>query len=414
MLTSAGGVLEFGSTTPTCSNVRSIQHDPNTTPARSTRYPHNDGFCGELPPVHRGPGPHSPRNSRMVALDVLRAIESARHNGVRRERRPSGCLQLPRALPGRSGEQPAHLLEQGGDLVSPCRCVDSFVHNACLRRWRAASGGSHDDELHATFCAVCTAPFSCCRHALQPGCLLVRGRASPASLRAVVSSAAPTPTGSRASPNRSSDEAEAARPWWPSRGASPRRGRSSPSRRAPRRCKWPMRTAAPRRLAASGPATSRPKSSQQLFPSRRALGARPAAGARRPTAAARRRAAAERERRGALARSAARASRDLYLARKSPTQMARVVAQLAAHVTQQRPVAPPDLLLLSARCGGGGASCSTTSRAAGGGFGRAVVADIRNRTLHSKRCGRNCTPRAASRSPSESADLCSACVPRVS
>ena len=37
--------------------------------------------------------------------------------------------------------------------------------------------------------------------------------------------------------------------------------------------------------------------------------------------------------------------RDLYLARKSPTQMARVVAQLAAHVTQQRPVAPPDLLL---------------------------------------------------------------------
>ena len=25
--------------TPTCSNVRSIQHDPNTTPARSTRYP---------------------------------------------------------------------------------------------------------------------------------------------------------------------------------------------------------------------------------------------------------------------------------------------------------------------------------------------------------------------------------------
>ena len=30
----------WSSTTPTCSNVRSIQHDPNTTPARSTRYPH--------------------------------------------------------------------------------------------------------------------------------------------------------------------------------------------------------------------------------------------------------------------------------------------------------------------------------------------------------------------------------------
>ena len=26
----------WSSTTPTCSNVRSIQHDPNTTPARST------------------------------------------------------------------------------------------------------------------------------------------------------------------------------------------------------------------------------------------------------------------------------------------------------------------------------------------------------------------------------------------
>ena len=41
MLTSAGGVLEmcWSSTTPTCSNVRSIQHDPNTTPARSTRNP---------------------------------------------------------------------------------------------------------------------------------------------------------------------------------------------------------------------------------------------------------------------------------------------------------------------------------------------------------------------------------------
>ena len=46
MLTSAGGVLEmcWSSTTPTCSNVRSIQHDPNTTPARSTRYPHNGGL----------------------------------------------------------------------------------------------------------------------------------------------------------------------------------------------------------------------------------------------------------------------------------------------------------------------------------------------------------------------------------
>ena len=42
MLTSAGGVLEvcWSSTTPTCSNVRSIQHDPNTTPARSTGTPH--------------------------------------------------------------------------------------------------------------------------------------------------------------------------------------------------------------------------------------------------------------------------------------------------------------------------------------------------------------------------------------
>ena len=41
MLTSAGGVLEmcWNSTTPTCSNVRSIQHDPNTTPARSTGTP---------------------------------------------------------------------------------------------------------------------------------------------------------------------------------------------------------------------------------------------------------------------------------------------------------------------------------------------------------------------------------------
>ena len=42
MLTSAGGVLEmcWSSTTPTCSNVRSIQHDPNPTPARSTGNPH--------------------------------------------------------------------------------------------------------------------------------------------------------------------------------------------------------------------------------------------------------------------------------------------------------------------------------------------------------------------------------------
>ena len=30
----------WSSTTPTCSNVRSIQHDPNTTPARSTGTPH--------------------------------------------------------------------------------------------------------------------------------------------------------------------------------------------------------------------------------------------------------------------------------------------------------------------------------------------------------------------------------------
>ena len=68
MLTSAGGVLEmcWSSTTPTCSNVRSIQHDPNTTPARSTGTPQN---CGPR------------RRARLAGRDDLRAAGLAAHLG---------------------------------------------------------------------------------------------------------------------------------------------------------------------------------------------------------------------------------------------------------------------------------------------------------------------------------------------
>ena len=154
----------------------------------------------------------------MVALDVLRAIESARHNGVRRERRPSGCLQLPRATPEdiAAGAACRICFEQGGDLVSPCRCVGSqrFVHSACLRRWqRVASGGSHDDELrHATFCAVCNRPCLPPAPHLQPGCLLVAAPSVAGELRAVVLICrADADEVEGLILNRRSDEAEAAR-----------------------------------------------------------------------------------------------------------------------------------------------------------------------------------------------------------
>ena len=300
----------------------------------------------------------------MVALDVLRAIESARHNGVRRERRPSGCLQLPRATPEdiAAGAACRICFEQGGDLVSPCRCVGSqrFVHSACLRRWqRVASGGSHDDELrHATFCAVCTAPFSVLPPVphLQPGCLLVAAPSVAGEFaRAVVLICrADADEVEGLLLNRSSDEAEAARVVAEAEALlAEAQAFVTPSRRAPRRCKWPMRTAWRRgglACAASDVGYVAAEiidrsSSSSITALHSVRGPPPAAldGADGGGAAAEPLLSESAEERWLEA--LLEPPRDLYLARKSPTQMARVVAQLAAHVTQQRPVAPPDLLL---------------------------------------------------------------------
>ena len=156
-------------------------------------------------------------------------------------------------------------------LSSRARCVGSqrFVHSACLRRWqRVASGGSHDAVRHATFCAVCTAPFSVLPPVphLQPGCLLVAAPSVAGEFaRAVVLICrADADEVEGLLLNRSSDEAEAARVVAEAEALlAEAQAFVTPSRRAPSPVQWPSANvgaaAAHRRARRATSATSRPK-----------------------------------------------------------------------------------------------------------------------------------------------------------